>query len=310
MELDKVVVVHRRTGLDELIRRHATLSQVSFYLESRGESFEDYAAADIAYKDGFQKTIAGIPRGMRVEQVEKELLGTYLFSDKDLVVVAGDDGLLVNTAKYVKSQPVIFVNTDPLRFDGVLASCKPIEFETFVKAYLHEQWPLAYHTMAEARLEDGQVLTALNDLFIGKRNHSSARYSLKYKDQAEKQSSSGIIVSTGTGSSGWLTSILRGARGIVDVLEKKIEERSNEALFSYDAPYLIFSVREPFLSRITGTKIVYGSISSKTPLEIVSQMPENGVIFSDGIETDCLEFTAGKKVIIQPAATKVGIVRR
>ncbi|MDP3728670.1 MAG: sugar kinase [bacterium] len=309
MGLEKAVVIHRRTGLDELIRRHATLSQVRFYLESRGESFENYVAADSAYKDGMKKTLAGIPRGMRIEQVEKEFLGTYQFSDKDLIIVAGDDGLLVNTAKYAQAQPVIFVNTDTERFDGVLASCTPTEFEMLAKSYLGEPWALEYHTMAEAQLEDGQVLYALNDLFIGKRNHSSSRYTIKHIGKSEKQSTSGIIVSTGTGSSGWLTSIIRGARGIVDALEEKVEERKNEALFPYDAPYLVYSVREPFSSKITGTKLVYGKVCDSQPLEIVSHMPENGIIFSDGIENDCLEFTAGKKVTIQPAKMQVGIVK-
>jgi len=54
--------------------------------------------------------------------------------------------------------------------------------------------------MARARLNDGQELLALNDLFIGRRTHVSARYALRVGDYVEDQSSSGIIVSTGAGS--------------------------------------------------------------------------------------------------------------
>ena len=39
-------------------------------------------------------------------------------------------------------------------------------------------------------------------------------------------------------------------------------------------------------------------------MNIVSQMPENGVIFSDGIETDFLEFNSGTHAVIKIAEKK------
>ena len=67
--------------------------------------------------------------------------------------------------------------------------------------------------MTQAVLNDGRSLFAVNDLFIGQKTHISARYILKQGDQQEAQSSSGIIISTGAGSSGWHRSILAGAAG-------------------------------------------------------------------------------------------------
>ena len=69
-------------------------------------------------------------------------------------------------------------------------------------------------TMAQAELNDGQRLLAVNDLFIGARTHVSARYRLRYQGREEDQSSSGLIVSTGAGSTGWYRSLLTGAAGI------------------------------------------------------------------------------------------------
>jgi len=71
--------------------------------------------------------------------------------------------------------------------------------------------------------------------------------------------------------------------------------------FPWDALYLYFSVREPFPSKVTGTEVVFGKVDQKAPLHIVSEMPDYGVIFSDGIETDYLEFNSGMEAIIQPA---------
>lgn len=68
--------------------------------------------------------------------------------------------------------------------------------------------------MAEARLSDGQVLRAVNDLFIGPRSHTSALYELTHGSTTEFPSSSGLIVSTGLGSTAWLKSIVTGSLAI------------------------------------------------------------------------------------------------
>ena len=47
------------------------------------------------------------------------------------------------------------------------------------------------------------------------------------------------------------------------------------------------------MSKTSGAKIVHGTITKDHPLEIVSQMPQNGVIFSDGIEHDRIDFNSG-----------------
>ena len=68
--------------------------------------------------------------------------------------------------------------------------------------------------------------------------------------------------------------------------------------FAWDANCLFYVVREPFPTQTTGASIVFGQITSKTPLMLNSQMAENGVIFSDGIEKDFLEFNSGTQAVI------------
>ena len=150
-------------------------------------------------------------------------------------------------------------------------------------------------TMAEAVLNDGQSLLAVNDLFIGQKTHTSARYRIRYRRAEEDQSSSGIIVSTGAGSTGWNRSILTGAAGIVGAVSKKakVKDIPSKYRFDWEARYLVFNVREPFPSKTTGTEIIHGVIEAAVPFEVVSLMPQNGVIFSDGIEEDRLEFNSG-----------------
>lgn len=306
MELDKIVVVKRHTPLEELLARHSTTSQAKFYLEAAGHSYESYEKAHNTYREGLRATLSSIPKRIRNHTIDKQELATFQFGNKDLIVVVGDDGLLVNVAKYVGRQPVISVNPDELRFDGVLASCNIYNFPQTLKKVLEDNAEIQYLTMVEARLDDSQTIRALNDLFIGRRTHVSARYELNYKNLRERQSSSGIIISTGTGSTGWMTSVIVGAQAITN---RKVV-KTDVVPFQRDADYLLFAVREPFPSKVTGTNQVYGKVTRSNPLIIRSDMPMEGVIFGDGIERDYLEFNSGRTATIQPSENKVSLVKK
>jgi hypothetical protein len=142
----------------------------------------------------------------------------------------------------------------------------------------------------------------------------SARYRLRFGDNEECQSSSGIIVSTGAGSTGWLRSILAGAAGVVEAFagahskEPSLERMREAYRFDYRAEELRFSVREPFTSRTSSAEMVCGRIAKGQSLDILSQMPQNGVIFSDGIESDFLKFDSGTAAKIAVADKKVTLV--
>ena len=74
--------------------------------------------------------------------------------------------------------------------------------------------------------------------------------------------------------------------------------------FAWDADYLYFTVREPFPTKKTGASLVFGRVTAQQPLIIESQMGEQGVIFSDGIEQDFLEFNSGTRAVINIAERK------
>jgi hypothetical protein len=163
-------------------------------------------------------------------------------------------------------------------------------------AVLEGAYTAAAVTMGRAALNNGQALYAVNDFFIGQRTHTSARYTLRYRDQEEDQSSSGIIVSTGAGSTGWFRSVLAGAAGVTEGFASagnQTNKLRTEFRFPWDAGQLCFSVREPFTSKTSGAEIVFGRLERGEDLVITSQMPRNGIVFSDGVEADGLEFISG-----------------
>ena len=241
----------------------------------------------------------------RVQLVDREYVSNFIFGSNDLVIVIGQDGLVANTLKYLSSQLLIGVNPDPRRWDGVLLPFEVNDLKLVVQDVMKMNRRVKEVTMAKATLNDGQSIYAVNDLFIGQRTHVSSRYNIQLGNQNEYQSSSGIIVSTGLGSTGWMKSILLGASSIVNQMSNSKICEPQKSTQDWNADYLYFSVREPFPSRITKANIVFGKITNQCPMKISSQMPENGVIFSDGVENDFLNFNSGIEATIT-LAEKIG----
>jgi len=209
------------------------------------------------------------------------------------VVVLGQDGLVANTLKYLDGQHVVGVNPDPARWDGALLPFTVEDLPRIMAEELNCKRAVKTVTMAKAALNNGQSLLAVNDLFIGQRSHVSARYRIAVAAHEEQQSSSGIIVSTGLGSTGWFKSVYAGWAATTRTLLKHDTAVPESGAFPWDADYLHYFVREPFPSHTTQANIVIGRIDHADRMTVMSQMPDNGVIFSDGIESDYLEFNSG-----------------
>ncbi len=291
----KVILIVRPTRLDELISRYNTLQQARFYVEHLGADFGDYLREHERYRAAVGVVERSIARIARLQKVDRRYLGNFIFAEDDVVMVLGQDGLVANTLKYLDGQPVLGINPDAERWDGVLLPFGPLDMPRVLPEVLRGGRQRQDVTMAKATLNTGAVLYAVNDLFIGPRSHVSARYRIAIGDVAERQSSSGIIVSTGLGSTGWLRSLHAGWTGAARA--RGLEAPDDDPKFPWDARYLSYFVREPFPSRTTGASVVTGRIG-EAPMTVISEMAENGVIFSDGIEADFIEFNAGTRATI------------
>jgi len=305
---NKIVLVKRRTRLEDLIARYNTIAQAKFYIEHMGSDFSDYISEDNQYKKAISEAHSQLELLGRVQVVDREYVPNFIFGDNDIVVVIGQDGLVANTLKYLSNQQLIGVNPDPARWDGVLLPFEVADLKMVIQDVFKKRRQIKEVSMAKAALNDGQTIYAVNDLFLGQRTHVSSRYHIQLGERHEYQSSSGIIVSTGLGSTGWLKSILAGATNIVNgISDKKIKVQQERSL-QWDIDYLYFSVREPFPSKTSRADIVFGKVTKESPLKILSQMPENGVIFSDGVESDYLQFNSGIEATITIAEKRGHLV--
>jgi len=300
----KLVLVTRKTRIEELLAQYHTLDQARFYLEHLGADFADYQKEHATYQAALALMADLLQAHGRYQIVDRGFLPNFLFGPQDVVVALGQDGLVANTMKYLGGQPLVGVNPDPYRYDGQLLPFEARDMARLLPELLEDRRPLRAVTLAKATLSDEQTLYAVNDLFIGPKSHTSARYEIALGEAREVQSSSGIIISTGLGSTGWMTSVLRGAFGVVEALSQQEVPGAGAAL-PWDADYLRFAVREPFPSKHSQAGLVFGEVTGSTALELVSLMPQNGVIFSDGIEADFLAFNAGTHARIE-VAERVG----
>jgi len=309
VDYEKIVLVTRKTRLEGLIERFNTLGQAKFYIEHSGGDFALYEREHQTYVKALEKLRSSLQRLTKLQEIERGFLPNFLFAPEDVVVTIGIDGLVVNTAKYLNGQPIVAVNPDPKNIDGILL---PFNVQTALSAVqnvLVGQLKTRQISMAEASLNDGQSLLAFNDLFIGARTHISARYKIKLQKQEEHHSSSGIIVSTGVGSTGWLSSLFNMANGMVEAFS---QEHTDSILppvrMQWESDQLVFVVREPFISKTSGAEIVSGLVTPQIPLIIESEMAEGGVIFSDGVEADFLPFNSGATATINLAKKKTQLV--
>jgi NAD kinase len=301
----RFILVTRKTRMQELIERFNTWPQAKFYLEHSHVDAADYLLEHDTYQQQLLEAERVLKALGRFQLLERGFLPNYRFSPEDVVVVIGQDGLVANTLKYLQGQPVIAINPDPKRWEGRLLPFVLPQLENVVQRTLADKVDSTTITFAEARTNDGQRMLGVNDLFIGPKSHTSARYSLQWNGRQEEQSSSGIIVSTGFGSSGWFRSVLAGAVGVAGLQTHPLAEG-----FAWDARKLYFTVREPFPSRNSGAQLVFGAIEGKDTLLLESHMPENGVVFSDGIESDYIRFNSGTVLTVGVANVQGRLVMR
>jgi len=305
-----IVVVTRKTRMEGLLARWSTKPAARFALvQSRKRElaraghydersvahaaeadYQDLDREDVSYHEATARLRSDFDFDVPVQFVDREYLPNLDFGRYVVVVVVGQDGLVANTAKYVGDVPIVAVNPEPSRFDGVLLPFRLANARSAVARVLEQRARARSVTLAEVNLQDGQKLLAFNDLFVGCSSHVSARYSLRAGMQQEAQSSSGIIVATGAGSTGWLSSVFNLAGGIARSLGGSPQPRPQ---LSWEDRKLAWVVREPFVSKVSQAGLVFGMLPEGQELVIESQMSSGGVIFSDGIESDFLEFNGG-----------------
>jgi NAD kinase len=291
----RCVVVERPTEYQELLVRHGTRQQVRFFLEQRGQSLDAVERLHREHKAHHASVLGAVPPQWRRASIGRADLDRFLFEPGDVVVALGQDGLVANVAKYLDGQPIIGLNTRPGVNPGVLVPHVPEAAGDLMRDVAAGRSALRALTMVQATLGDGQSLLALNEIFVGHVSHQSARYRLTVGARSERQSSSGLVVATGTGATGWAASLHH-------------ERHSPLVMPAADERRLVFFVREPWPSAATATELTEGSLVAGETLQCTSELGDGGVVFGDGIEADRLRVDWGERIEVGIAQRRLQLV--
>jgi NAD kinase len=294
----RAVLVHRRTDYEELLERHGTRGQAAFFLSTRGRDLEEVQARHAVQQEAMAAVTAAFPLNWRRGLVERADLPRFLFDPEDIVVIVGQDGLVANVAKYLQGQVVIGFNPDPSRNPGILVPHQAATASELLDVVTGPEVGrrIEARTMVEGVLDDGQRLCALNELYIGHPSHQTARYSLSLPDGAsEHQASSGLLVATGTGATGWCRSAW-------------LERHSALNLPNCTAPDLVWFVREAWPSPATGARLTEGLLTRGAELAITIES-DRLVTFGDGIEADALPLTWGQTIQVRTARRQLRLLQ-
>jgi len=293
----RVVVVHRLTERQDIVRAAGTWGQAAYGAKLRGASasLSKVQKQHDQTEDALQSVSSAIPSSWRRGAVERADLDRFLFEPDDIIVIVGPDGLVANTAKYLTGQPVIGINPDPASVAGVLVKHRADHCAELLTRVNDRRAGSELRTMVRASTNDGLELNALNEVYLGHPGHQSARYQLTTPDgYEESQSSSGLLVGTGTGASGWLLSAAR---------ERAATLPSPEPT----APALNWYVREAWPSPTTGANLTSGILEDDAELRV--RIGADGLVaFGDGIEADHLTLAWGQTVTFQVSPRKLHLV--
>src|SRR4051812_5950277 len=131
MKFEYAIIVKNKTRLESLIERFNTKAQAKFFIERSGGDFEDYVHEHDTFHASLLSLQTQLSSVIKNKVVERNFLPSFIFSENNLVLVIGQDGLVANTAKYSRGLPIVAVNPDVKRYDGVLL---PFNTETFIPA--------------------------------------------------------------------------------------------------------------------------------------------------------------------------------
>ncbi|MDO8741035.1 MAG: hypothetical protein Q7J54_05690 [Candidatus Woesearchaeota archaeon] len=203
------------------------------------------------------------------EIIAKEDLNKAL-DDFDLVIAAGGDGTLLYTASFVDSALVLAVNSAPQHSVGNLTSANASDLEEKLGRFYKGYFSVLNRTRLNVEIDSKHVGLALNEIYMGsiKPFGIAARYAIKVDDKEEEQKSSGIIVSTGTGSTAMFKHFGKA--------------------FKANADYAKYAAVFP----IGNYKLIGGKVREIT---VISGMTKNDLLTIDGWQ----DFNYGHKTIIR-----------
>lgn len=209
------------------------------------------------------------------------------FQDVDLAINVGGDGTFIRTASFMKDQLILGINSEPENSEGALTSINEDEI-TFLEEILAGKFKTIERDRIALIVDDKNIPeSVLNEVYVGAEHQfHTSRYKIKMNSHEEEQRSSGILITTGSGSSAWYKS-------------------AGGKPFEYNSKKLKYKVREPFISRIFRPKLIEGEIDLHDEILIVSKRHAEQIIALDSNKIYPFGFDSTLKIKLSKHPLKV-----
>lgn len=207
-------------------------------------------------------------------------LTSKMCRNRDLIIAIGGDGTFLRAAHHIGSTPVLAVSSDIRYNEAFYAQATPANFVRKFKMLLKGKFKIRKLPRLQVKLNGSYLqLMAINEVFVGSRHpYHTSRYWITIHGKKEFQKSSGVLITTRTGSTGWAKSAYK----------KSLNIQKNG--FGY-------VVREPYIGRLTKSKLLGGTLPRKDVVKITSSLHE-GIVVIDSSEK-VHKFTNGDKLEVK-----------
>lgn len=173
----------------------------------------------------------------------------------NLVLSVGGDGTLLRAASKAKDKLILGINSNSKKSEGALCVVKSADLKVKLKRVIKGDFLVENFAKARVFLKkSGKSYSALNEIYFGSAfSYHTSRYSLKFGKIKEEQKSSGVVISTGLGSTAWYRSIAK------ESFDPKLKE-------------LRFVVRDPYQGKLSQVNLLRGKISGRKKLYLKPNM--------------------------------------
>lgn len=218
---------------------------------------------------------------IRFGMANRDRLKKLQLKNKDLIVAVGGDGTFLRAAHFIGSQKLMGVNSDIKNKEGFFMKSNKKDFEAKLKKVIEGTSKIKKLPRLEASINGRESGTlALNEFFIGsKKSYQAAKYTIQVGSKKEMQKSSGILITTPSGSRAWAKSCYG----------KTLPLNSG----NYQ-----FLVREPYEGQVfKDYALKHGILGKSQKIKIKSEMLD-GILIADSVGKEH-SFKNGSKATIK-----------
>lgn len=176
-------------------------------------------------------------KNLNIRYAWKNKLSPKDLKNTDLVISIGGDGTALSASHFLRTTLLLAVNSSPTTSEGALTTINLEQLNKKLDQIEKGDYTIEKLERIEVEINKKPLdILALNDVFTANKNaYKTSKYKLKLKTKnkiiKEKQKSSGLIFSTGTGSTAWFKS-------------------AGGNPFPSNSKYIKMFVREPYIRKL------------------------------------------------------------